>query len=262
MVRYQAWIWVNFLLIIITKPATCETEKFHILLSSDCPEKLTGEPCFTLYQYMSGEYRKYTSDPSEIVLEFQPGQHYLSDSSFNTFASNHISFTMKSVNFTEIYCNDRRNIIPYHINHIQNVYINGINFRQCNLQIESVMNFTLEKSNFSQTQYYNALYIRHSSATIKRCSFKGNHRIPLHVDDTSISIDLSSFLSNRQSVTVENGHNKNVTIFNSYFSSNTHPSYYSSYNPEAGALSTFTSYLELHNTTFINNHGRQGGADW
>ena len=152
MVRCQAWIWVNFLLIIITKPARCETEKFHILLSSDCPGKLTGEPCFTLYQYMSGEYKKYTSDPSEIVLEFQPGQHHLTDRHFNTFASNLVSFTMKSVNFTEIYYYDWRNIIPYHINHIQNVYIYGINFRQCSVQIESVINFTLEKSIFSQAQ--------------------------------------------------------------------------------------------------------------
>ena len=252
---------MSFLFLVITQPARCE--KFHIVLSEDCPGKLTGEPCFRLHQYMSGEYRKYTSDPSEIVLEFQPGQHYLPISGHNldTLASNLVSFTMKSINSTEINCHYQRSILFYQINHVQNVYINGIHFRQCNIRIESVMNFTLEKSNFSQARHYHdALYIRDSSATIKGCNFTSNNRIPLHVDNTLISIDFSSFLSNRGSITIENGHHKNVTISNSHFSSNTRASYYSSYSFDAGALSVFTSYLELHNTTFISNQGRNGGA--
>ena len=127
----------------------------------------------------------------------------------NTFASNLVSFTMKSINSTEIHCNYQRSILSYQISHVKNVYINGMNFRQCNIRIESVMNFTLEKSSFSQApHYHDALHIRDSSATIKGCNFTSNNHIPLHVDNTLISIDFSRFLSNRRSITIENGYHK------------------------------------------------------
>ena len=170
-----------FLLFTISQPATCET--FHIILSADnpCPGELTGEPCFTLSQYLSGEYRQYTSDPqSGIVLEFQPGYHMV-DRSLNIVTSQLISFTLNAVkNSTEIYCRN----CQYLINNVQNVYINGISFTQCSLQIESVMNFTLVNSSFSQVNYFDALYIRRSSATIKGCTFTNNFRVPLHIDNS------------------------------------------------------------------------------
>ena len=124
----QAWVWITFVLFTISQPATCET--FHIIPStnSPCPGELTGdlEPCFTLRQFTSGEYRQYTSDPSaEIVLEFQPGRHTPGYSP--TFASQLVSFTMNSVNSAEIDCQSD----IYQINHVQNVYINGIKFIRC-----------------------------------------------------------------------------------------------------------------------------------
>ena len=63
------------LLFTLSWPATCET--FHIMPPANipCPGELTGEPCFTLSQYLSGEYKQYISDPSEIFLKFQPGHH-------------------------------------------------------------------------------------------------------------------------------------------------------------------------------------------
>ena len=73
-------------------------------------------------------------------------------------------------------------------------------------------------------------------------------------------IDYSSFIDNMGSIAgilIGNGHDKNVTICNNDFSRNT--GYISQYNG-AGALSVFTSYLELYNTTFVNNRGRDGGA--
>ena len=132
-----------FLLFITIQPATCET--FHIIPSagSPCPGRLTGEPCITLSR--NGEYMQYTSNPTDIVLEFQPGRHTLGNINLNTFASQLFSLTMKSANSTEIYCGTSQ---LFRVNQVQNVYISGINFIHCQCQIESVMNFTLEESNF------------------------------------------------------------------------------------------------------------------
>ena len=134
--------------------------------SSPCPGKLTGEPCITLFQYTSGdhEHRRYTSDPSEIVFEFQPGCHTIGGSSI--FASQLFSFTMNSKNSTGIYFDNCPLCL---ITTVQNVRMKGINFVHCSLWIESVMNFTLKKSNFSQVQNYDVLYIQSSSAAIKGC---------------------------------------------------------------------------------------------
>lgn len=109
------------------------------------------------------------------------------------------------------------------------------------------MNFALEKSQFfrSQYHYYDALYIGRSSATIKGCIFSFIDYTALHVDNSSLSIDYSIFRGNRilhgGSITIHNEYHKNVTISNSGF--------YSNY----GAISAFTSYLVIHNTTFYGN---------
>ena len=89
-------------------------------MDSTCPGKLTGEPCLTLSQYTSGEYRKYTSD-RDIILEVQPGRHTLP--SKNTYYSSTVylalrlvSFTMISVDSTaEVICGTSKNLIssPY-----------------------------------------------------------------------------------------------------------------------------------------------------
>ena len=83
----------------------------------------------------------------------------------------------------------------------------------------------------------------------------------LNADNSSLFIDYSSFINNRgsrASISIENGYGKNVTISNSDFSRNTYTS--PSYGNEAGALSIFTSYLKLHNATFVSNTGFTGGA--
>ena len=192
---------------------------------------------------MGGEYRQYTSNPTEIVLEFQPGRHTLSGSTFNAFTSQLVSFTMKSVNTTEIYCTYTP---PYLINDVQKVHISGINFINCRYRID---------------KYYQvALYIGNSSVTIRWCSFTNNNNMALYVDSSSMVIDYSSFIDNmasKASISIENGHHKNVTISNSEFSRNTGNQYG---HTGVGALSVFTSYLELYNTTFVSNRGRDGGT--
>ena len=104
-----------------------------------------------------------------------------------------------------------------------------------------------------------ALYIRSSSATILACEFTYNTRA-LNADNSSIFIDYSSFIGHvgLRIVSIENGHDKSVTILNSIFSDNAHS--FSTRGNGAGALSVFTSYLELHNVTFHNNRGVTGGA--
>ena len=124
MARLRAWaLLVVILLFITSQPATCEdSEMFHIIPSanSPCPGRLTGEPCIPLSQYTSGEYRQYTSDPSGVVLKFQPGHHTAHGMSTSQF----VSFTMVSENSTEIDCRDSL----YLITNVQNVHISGIDF--------------------------------------------------------------------------------------------------------------------------------------
>ena len=249
----------------LSQPATCET--FHIIPSADslCPGRLTGEPCITLSQYISGVYRQYTSDPSEIILVFQPGRHTYTNYNLNTFASQLVSFKMNSMNSTVIDCNHSPRYVR--ITNIKNVLISGINFIRCNYRIESVMNFTLEKSSFSRVQHNAyALYIGSSSAMIKASIFMNNNLVALHIYNSSIFIDYSNFINNRvrrsiASVQIvnENSYHKNVTIFNSDFSRNS-GEYSNTRRNDAGALSVFASYLELYNTTFVGNRGRNGGA--
>ena len=152
MTRHQAWALMVAILFITT--ATCEdSETIHIITSasSSCPGELTGEPCITLSEYLSGVYRHYYKiDPSEIVLEFGPGRHWIASYYRTIFASQVISFRMNSEYSAEIYCyHDSQ----YLITNVQNVHIRGINFLHCSLQIESVMNFILEESSFTVYSY-------------------------------------------------------------------------------------------------------------
>ena len=179
---------------------------FHIIqsASSRCPGELTGEPCFTLFQYLRGDYRQYTSDPSEIILKFQPGRHtihYSRSTRSRTLASQLSSFIMNSENSTEIYCDE---YTQYLITNIRRVHMSGINFVCCRLQSESVMNFILEESSLSQVQNlyfdlfsFKVLHILSSSATIIGCNFtNNNYYLPLHIDNSSVELHHTNFVNN------------------------------------------------------------------
>ena len=285
--RLQAqilWILIAVLLFIIaiSQPATCEdSETFHIIpsASSPCPGELTGEPCFTLSQYVSGDlYRKYTSDPSEIILEFQPGHHRLRyDSRFSyTFDSQLVSFKMNSENSgsTEIHCNSYRYSAEYYprlleITNVHNVHISGIDFVHCSLQVESMANFTLEESSFSQVQLnYNidVLYIRSSSITIKGCNFTNNYNLPLHIDDSSIEIYRTNFVNNKGddsyyqnryrcgggALLIENTRSV-ATISHCSFISNS--AYYS-----GGVACIKSAIVSILNSTFSQNRAAENGG--
>ena len=120
-------------------------------------------------------------------MQFQPGRH-ISLSGSNVLASWLVFFTMNSEDSTEIDCNTYCR--QYLITNVQNVHniIRGIHFVRCGLQIESVMNFILEESSFSQVRDYDALYIRSFSAMIKWCNFTNNNNLPLYVDNSSTEV--------------------------------------------------------------------------
>ena len=244
---------------------TC-SDMFHIVSSPDspCPGRLTGEPCLTLGQYTSGEYRKYVSGtPSSITLEFHPGHHVLNVNHY-FLASNLDYFTMKSIGLAEVDCvRFRFNLID--INSVQNVRISGMTFRGCRCKIESITNLTLEESSFEGSGS-EALYIKRSSATIKLCSFS-NNRVGLRSENSLMVIDQSTFVHNvnkylrvvsgtAAAVRLENREEKTV-ITNSNFTGNI-----DTLNGGAGALSVALSIgsLEVYNSTFVSNVGRRGGA--
>lgn len=273
MARLQSWASIIVCFFFITsQPVLCEdSEMFHIIPSSSspCPGELTGEPCFTLPQYISGQHRQYSSDPSEIVLEFQPGHHTLRDR-YRTlnFASQLFSFTMNSKNSTGIYCNDRS---QYLITNVRNVRISGIDFVRCGLRIESVTNFILEESSFSQAQYYylsdykyDVLHIKSSSATIKGCNFSNNYRLPLHIDNSSIELHHTIFVNNKGDhyaytnlrsggvLSIENTQSI-VTISHCSFINNS--AYYN-----GGAASIRSATISILNSTFSQNRAENGGV--
>ena len=71
--RYDIPILQNYGMIeSITPPASWQCDSFRILPSSDidCPEELTGIPCFTLEDYYYNP-----SDAPNIYMELQPGSH-------------------------------------------------------------------------------------------------------------------------------------------------------------------------------------------
>ena len=224
-----------FLLFITVQQVTCsESDTFHIVPSSDspCPGRLTGEPCFTLRQYASGEYRQYVSGTSSITLEFQPGRHFLSSDTI--LASNLDSFMIVSVNLTEIACSTFRSDRIIEINSVQNIHISGIRFSGCRCQIESATMVIFEESSFQQVRGY-ALRIRKSSSMIKMCTFSNGR-------NTAIQI--------------ENGEDKTVFITNSNFTGNTD----NQYNAAGALLATVIGSLEVFNSTFVGNVGSRGGA--
>ena len=252
MVRPRAWALMIILLFGTSQPAICE-EIFHIISSanSPCPGELTGEPCITLFQYINGEYRRYTSDdPSEITLEFQPGRYTLGDYGlYGTFASQLVSLTMNSANSTEIHCGYRRSR-EHLISNIQNVRVNGIDFVRCRFTIESVINFIVEESSFSQLQYDNALYIHRSSATIRGCNFTNNNVLPLRVDNSSIEIHHTTFAhNNRGALFVEKS---TLTISYCRFIDN------SAYS--GGAASIRGATVTILNGTFSHNRAANSGG--
>ena len=260
MASLQAWA-----LMIISLVTTSQPEIFHIIPSADshCPGRLTGEPCFTLSQFISGEYRQYTSGPSEIVLEFQPGHHTAGYS--NTFASQLVSFTMNSLNSTEIYCLSSS---LYRIDHVRNVHIKGIDFVRCSYRIESVASFTLENSSFSRTRSYPyyALHVRSSLAIIKGCTFTNNYYRALDVDNSSVEVHNTSFTSNGQrfyerinvgALAVQNAQSI-VIISQCNFVDNS--------NPHRGGAIFTNSSLFIQRSRFVSNRvvyttaGEGGGA--
>ena len=273
MAKLQPWALMVVLLMIRSQPATCEdSETLHIISGSPCPGELTGEPCLTFSQYLRGDYRQYyTSDPSEIVLKFQPGHHttgYSSTRMHNmTIAFQLSSFKMNSENLAEIYCDE---YTQYQITNVQHVHISGINFVDCRLQSESVTNFILEESSLSQVQnfyfppfIYKVLYILSSSATIIGCTFTNNYHLPLHIDNSSVELHHTSFISNEGdrfyanqpsggALLIENTINT-VTISNCSFIDNS-----AVYN--GGVASIRNATVSILSGTFSQNRAQGNGG--
>ena len=262
MARLQPWALMVILLFITSQPATYEasnSETFHIVLStrSRCPGELTGEPCFTLSQYLHGEYRRYTSDPSEIVLEFQPGRHRANIRSGGwTLASQLSSFIINSnsENSTEIYC---ASDTQYQITNIQKVHISGIDFVRCRLLIRSVMNSTLEESSLSQIF---GLQIRSSSATIIGCNFTSNRNLPsLHIDNSSLELCHTNFVNNEENpyggsgVLLMESTISMITINHCTFINNS--AYFS-----GGVASIRNATVSILNSTFSQNRANRGNG--
>ena len=148
--------------------------RFTIVPSVDtpCPGEFTGESCITLQQYI------VNPSSSDVTLELQPGNHRL-DSQLT--ASSITSFTMIANTTATVTCNQPlqryAEWLTLNLNNVQNVYIRGINFSSCRLELRRINNVLLVGNSFTDYNeiVYNAVVkISRSSARIDQCIFMNN----------------------------------------------------------------------------------------
>ena len=107
------------------------TERFFVTPNANdpCPGKLTGEPCLTLTQFVSGSYTRFLSDPnrvSNITLDLQPGRHRLM-SSYDLLVQNMDYFVLRAVDKAVVDCDSHY----FNISNVRLLHISGVTFVNC-----------------------------------------------------------------------------------------------------------------------------------
>ena len=192
-------------------------ERFFVTPNADdpCPGKLTGEPCLTLTQFVSGSYTRFLSDPnrvSNITLDLQPGRHRLT-SSYDLLVRNMDSFVLRAADKAVVDCDSHY----FNISNIRLLHISGVTFVNCsrNIVIKSVTRFVLEECTINNLQ---RLWVADTKeAAIVKSSFS-NSKQAVHVVKTSLSVSQSSFNNNCVGIYGENSH---LSIHGSNFRENT-----------------------------------------
>ena len=265
------------------------SERFFITPDANdpCPGKLTGEPCLTLTQFVSGSYTRFLSDPnrvSDITLDLQPGNHQLM-SAHNLLVRNMDSFVLRATAEAVLDC--RNNY--FNISDVKHLYISGVSFVNCsrNIVIKSATKFAFTNCSIDHLE---RLWISGTKeAMIKRSSFS-NTRQALVVFETSVTVSQSLFVSNCVGIYGENSH---VNVYDSIFRMNTascdvglrrggaiYEAVYGQRQPKpesltivnctfedngayesGGAVYVSGINVDISDSTFVNNTARlQGGA--
>ena len=269
MYEHARTVWplviVSLVLIITSRQVSCDT--FHIvrpLSTTPCPGKLTGEPCLTLEEFVRGDYENYVSNPTNVTLNFESGEHNVLRilSNVPLLISNLDFFAMKSESNSA-----RISLFKLEIRSVKEVKISGITFDSCVCEVESVTNLSIESSTFhgttrqfgfSQRVDYQALNITKSSAVVKDCTFSANNAAFGSVN-SSVTIDRSAFIDNGATsgdnvpVSVDGG---SLDVFNTTFTGNT------AYSGSGGALAVQNMWraVTICGCNFTNNQADTAGG--
>ena len=216
-------MWAFFVAVCLLNNAVqyARCERFIIIPSPDslCPGDLTGEPCFTLQQYIANP-----SSNSSVTLELHPGNHRLES---RLLVSNINSFIMvaSAAATTSVSCGQSS---YFSFSRLQHTYIGDIIFVGCRMNLNYIANATAVRSLFiNMTRCCNTiLTIQQSAVQIKWCTIKNNQTYrnrAISISNGNVSISSSNFSgcavtrSYGGAISISRG---NVTITNSYFSNN------------------------------------------
>ena len=130
---------ILFLLLNAVQYSSCE--RFNIVPSPDspCPGEFSGEPCLTLEQYVGNP-----SLSSNITFELHPGNHHLSS---ELPVSNINSFTMRANSLATVTCSQQLDR-PFYFVQLQQVYVSGITFVSCRMELAYITNARLRETCF------------------------------------------------------------------------------------------------------------------
>ena len=218
-------------------------ERFFITTSQDnsCPGRLTGDPCLTLRQYISGVHRLYLPNPSLesniTILDIQPGYYGTIGDSF--MVQDIDTIVIRGTNAT-IDCSRR----DFRIRYVRYVHISGVAFVRCgrDINIGFVDQLVIENSSFQQRLRVTDT----KTALIRKTVFTNGEQI-LYISDTSITLDQCTFESNKIGIIVEDS---NVTVNQSIFRRNSIPSRYFT-----GVISLVYTGAAIHMSKRFLNQG-------
>ena len=171
-------------------------ERIYVIpsLDSACPGELTGEPCFTLDEYVANP-----SLSSNIALKLWPGIHHLNS---QLSVSNISSFVMSANTSATVVCSQE-----YYFSQLQQVHVSRITFIGCRMTLRHVTNVTFEKNTFMNGSICDkhefedgaALNVRYSLVLVSQCIFSNNLGYKsgaIYSNASIITVEQTAFLKN------------------------------------------------------------------
>ena len=271
--------FVFFLLLFPMNIICVSSESFYIVTnhSSHCPSEISGEPCFTLNQYVV-----HPSRSLNVTLTFESGNHFLTykygsyklynygsgygyrsgafvmtaQSAKITYSVPQACLSVNSVHSVEIsgitFTGSGAIIDVYSA---QEVRVYDCYFHKVRLYLSNVGNATFVRCTFSNyiynNQYYSslaALSFYESTAIIIQCNFTNNERAiwfnKYYSDNHLLSIIESTFANN-----TPNYYDGSAVVF---LSQSYYPNYY--------YIDTDIQHLNIRQSTFVNNTSQFGGG--
>ena len=190
--------FATLLLLVLNAVEYSSCEQFNIVPSPDspCPGEFTGEPCLTLQQYVAN----YSSIDTDITFELYPGYHIL-DSQLRVSNINSFTMNANASESTTIACNQQLGD-PFYFNRLQQVHISGIAFVGCRMNLQYVVNASLEQNSFLKRnmccQRGAAVYALYSSVLVRLCNISNNtvNRGAIYSQGSTFIVEQSTFRDN------------------------------------------------------------------